>query len=151
MSKQSSSPQNELTLPKIKMETHLFSFSSNTSWVCPPPATGAAVAAALIAASEDLFAGALFTTGGFTISFFGHCFGIRGVFTTEQTGGVDCTPAAGPTADACSCPTTCVPILFHFEPATAPATVPPGAVTVPPSTLDAAVGVGPNWRLLHAG
>jgi hypothetical protein len=42
-----------------KIETHLSGISSNTSRLCPPPATGAAAAATLIAASEASFAGAL--------------------------------------------------------------------------------------------
>jgi hypothetical protein len=92
-----------------KIETHLSGISSNTSRVCPPLATGAAAAAALIAASEAFFAGALFTTGGFVAGFFGRCLGIGGVLATGRTGGVEGAPATGPTwpaAGSCPCPTT---------------------------------------------
>jgi hypothetical protein len=92
-----------------KIEMHLFGISSNTSRVCPLPATGAAAAAALIAVSEAFFAGALFTTGGIVAGFFGRCLGIGGVLATGRTGGVEGTLATGPTwpaAGSCPCPTT---------------------------------------------
>jgi hypothetical protein len=124
------------------METHLSSISSNTSLLCPPSATGAAAAATLIAVSEAFLAGALFTTGGFIAGFFGRCLGIGGVLATGRTSGVDGALAAGSTAAACPCPTICVPILFHFEPAAALAMVPPSTAAAPPSTLDAAAAGG---------
>jgi hypothetical protein len=92
-----------------KMETHLSGISSNTSRVCPPTGTGAAAVAALIAASEAFFAGAIFTTGGFVAGFFGRCLGIGGVLATGRAGEVEGAPTAGPTwptTGSCPCPTT---------------------------------------------
>jgi hypothetical protein len=91
---------NEQTLPERKIETYISGISSNTSWACSPPATGAAPVVALIAASEPFFVGALFTTGNFVAGYFGCCLGIGGVFATGQTGRVDGAPAISPTANA---------------------------------------------------
>jgi hypothetical protein len=102
---------NELTLPRSKQannQTHLSGISSNTSRVCPMPVTGAAAVAALIAASEAFFAGAIYTIGGFAAGFFVRCLGMGGVLATGRASGVDGASAAGPTcpaADGCPCPT----------------------------------------------
>jgi hypothetical protein len=73
-------------LEKKKEKVYLSGIATNTSWVCSPPASATAAAAALIAANEPFFIG-LFTATTFTASFLAYCLGMGGIFAAGQTDG----------------------------------------------------------------
>jgi hypothetical protein len=80
-------------------KVYLSGILANTTRACSPHASGVAAAAALIAAGDPFFIG-LFNAKTFVVGFLACCLGIGSIFAAGRTGGVDGTPATGPTAAA---------------------------------------------------